>query len=80
MKSAIHANDCTYSGNVATASPPMANCTYASVRTDDTSESLRRRMASAPSDKPRMNADSISSNECVADPSTSDSIRIQPIS
>ena len=58
----------------------MAICTTASVRTDAAPASLRRRIANAPHASPRMNAESISSNECVADPSTSDSMRIQPIS
>ena len=80
MMSAIQWNDCRYTGSVITASTPIAICTSASVRTEAAPASLRRRMANAPHANPRMNAYSISSNECVADPSTRDSIRIHPIS
>ena len=80
MRSAIQSNDCRYTGSVATASTPIAICTTASVRTEPAPASLRRRMANAPHANPKMNAESISSNECVADPSTSDSMRIHPIS
>ena len=44
------------------------------------SRSARERIHQAPSARPRMKAESISSNECVALPSTSASIRIQSIS
>ena len=54
--------------------------TFRDPRTDAAPASLRRRMANAPHASPKMNAESISSNECVAEPSTSDNIRIQPIS
>ena len=42
--------------------------------------SMRRCTHSPPKASPSMNAESISSNECVELPSTSDSMRIQPIS
>ena len=42
--------------------------------------SIRRRTHKPPNASPRMNTESISSNECVELPRTSESIRIQPIS
>jgi hypothetical protein len=51
-----------------------------SARIGSLKRSARVRTQNAPRASPRMNADSISSKECVALPSTSESIRIQAIS
>ena len=77
---ACHENDATYNGIVATASVPISTCTSPSARTGSANVSARRRTHHAPSANPRMNAESISSNECVAAPSTSESMRIHAIS
>ena len=58
----------------------MTHCKVPSIRSGSRSRSARPRIQKAPSARPRMNADSMSSNECVALPSTSESIRIQAIS
>ena len=58
----------------------MVHCTMPSVRSGCASRSARPRIHHAPSARPRMNAESISSNECVALPTTSDSMRIHAIS
>jgi hypothetical protein len=62
------------------ASVPISSWTIPSVRIGSAKLSARLRTKSEPSARPRMNAESISSNECVALPSTNDSIRIQAIS
>ena len=62
------------------ASVPIASCAIASMRSVSLLRSARRRIQNAPSASPRMNAESINSNECVALPWTSDSMRIQAIS
>ena len=70
----------SYTGSVASAASPIAICTAARSRIGSGVASMRRRTARPPSAKPRMKAASISSNECVDAPSTSESIRIQLIS
>jgi len=58
----------------------MRICTSASSRIGSAAVSMRRRTARPPQARPKMNVASISSNECVEAPSTSDSMRIQLIS
>ena len=69
-----------YTGSVATARSPIVTCTNPSVRSGSVNRSARARAHSAPAASPVMKAESISSNECVAAPSTSASIRIHAIS
>ena len=52
----------------------------ANVRIGSRIVSARVRSHSAPRDNPKMNADSINSNECVALPSTNESMRTHEIS
>ncbi len=58
----------------------MASCTIPNTLSGRRQPSARRRTQNEPAANPRMNADSISSKECVALPSTSASMRSQPIS
>ncbi len=59
---------------------PMRICTDPRVRSRSSVLSVTSRTTLAPIASPRMNADSINSNECVALPRTSESMRIHPIS
>jgi hypothetical protein len=58
----------------------MAHCTTPRARSGRRKRSAWRRTQNAPSAMPRMNAESMISNECVALPRTSDSMRIHAIS
>ena len=80
MRVAIQSKLARYSESVATARAPIAHCVRPSARIGSRKRSARVRTQNAPSDSPRMNADSISSNECVALPRTSDSMRTHAIS
>ena len=80
MNFEIQVNEAMYSGRVATASAPMAHWTHPSARTGFVQRSARPLTHSAPSARPRMNAESMSSKECVALPRTRESILIQAIS
>ena len=62
------------------AKAPISTCTAPSAASGEGSVSMRRRIQRLPSAMPNMNAASISSNECVDAPRTSDSRRIQMIS
>ena len=77
---AIQSKLATYTDSVAMASAPITHCVIASARIGSRKVSARLRTQSAPSESPRMNADNMSSKECVALPSTSDSMRTQAIS
>jgi hypothetical protein len=70
----------SYTGSVASAATPITVCTQASCRAGSGAVSARRLTARPPSASPRMKVASISSNEWVDAPSTSDSMRIQLIS
>ncbi len=78
--SCIHRKDQRYSGMVAIAANPMIHWMMPSARSGSLNRSARLCTQSAPSASPRMNADSMRSNECVALPSTSESRRIHEIS
>ena len=80
ITSCIISNAAPYSGSVASAQSPMTICTTPRKASGLVARSMRPRTQYPPQASPRMNADSISSNECVAAPSTSVSIRIQPTS
>ena len=80
MSASMSENVASYTGSVASAASPIAICTPARSRIGSAIASMRRRTARPPSASPRMKAASISSNECVDAPSTSESIRIQLIS
>ncbi len=70
----------SYTGSVASAARPLATSAQAIGHAGSGEASARRRTATPPSASPRMNVASISSNECVEAPSTSESMRIQLIS
>ena len=80
MRNAIQSNDIKYAESVRMASAPIAHCVTPSARTGSRKRSARVRTQKAPSESPRMKAESINSNECVALPSTSESMRTHAIS
>ena len=80
MSHDIQWNDDPYATRVPRAQSPIATWISPRARSGEANVSARRLIQSDPRARPRMNALSINSNECVALPRTSDSIRIQSIS